>query len=364
VELSRGRKPRGDEVADNAAQAVLIAREVSRGLDWQDRRILEMRRPRLQIIGSTLRSVSMADLQVRQIDFTDCVLDLSFSGYQVNTVTFTNCTGKVEAWGDVDHLSAEGGDLEISVAEGTESTRFESMALRLRSVSPRHGLRNVTGRAEIGASTVDVKNSDLWLAGSDLVDGAITDSLVDADLEAWDSLAAALDQSVVVVHGVRPRTTTSTATHRSRRIVDEAPGGASSVVVLDPSVTVDRWWIRQSGLLTIGARIPDGRTKMLGLFVHEQAPPPAASRTGSCDFWTETDGTIVMEGWGEPFEAAIDKLAKVIKKATARSVASGSWFTSQLWPLLEQLGCSHEAARRLSDLVTAQVSDAGPIARS
>jgi hypothetical protein len=364
VEMSRGRKPRGDEVADNAAQAVLIAREVARDLEWHDRRILEMRRPRLQIIGSTLRGVSMADLQVRQIDFTDCGLDLSFSGYQVEAVTVTNCTGKLEAWGDVGHLSVEGGDLEVSVAEGTESTSFDSMSLRLRSVSPRQALQNVTGRAEIGASTVDVKTSDLRLASSELVDGAVTDSLVDADLEVWDSLAVILDRSVVVVHGARPRTTTSTAKHRSRRIVDEAPAGASSVVVVHPSVAVDRWWIRQAGLVTIGARIPDARTKLLGLFVHEQVSPLRASGPGSLEFWTEVDGTVVMEGWGDRFEEASERLGKVIEKATARSVANRSWFTNHLLPLLEQLGCASEVAGQLLELVAARVSNAGPATRS
>jgi len=303
-------------------------------------------------------------MQVRQIDFTDCTLDVSFSAYRVKTVTATNCNGKINAWGDVAHLSVEGGDLEISVADGTESASFESTALRLRSVSSRHVLRNVTGRAEIGPSTIEMKNSDLWLAGSDVMEGAITGSLVDADLDTWDSLAAALDESVLVVHGARPRSTTSTATRRSRRIVDEAPAGRSSVVVVDPTVTVDRWWIRQHGLVTIGARIPDGRTKLLGVFVHEQTSPPRASGAGSLEFWTGSEGTVVMEGWGKAFETATEKLAKVIEKATARSVARGSWLTSQLWPTLEQLGCTHEAAIQMHELVTTRVSDAGPIARS
>lgn len=87
VALSRGRKPSGDAVADNAAQSVLIAREVARGLDWHDRFITEMRRPRVQIIESTLQQVSMSDMQVRQIDFTDCTLDVSFSAYRVKDLS-------------------------------------------------------------------------------------------------------------------------------------------------------------------------------------------------------------------------------------------------------------------------------------
>lgn len=136
------------------------------------------------------------------------------------------------------------------------------------------------------------------------------------------------------------------------------------MVVVDPTVTVDRWWIRQHGLVTIGARIPDGRTKLLGVFVHEQTSPPRASGAGSLEFWTGSEGTVVMEGWGKAFETATEKLANVIEKATARSVARGSWLTSQLLPTLEQLGCTHEAAIQMHELVTTRVSDAGPIARS
>lgn len=364
TEMSRGRRPTEDSIADNAAQAVLIAREVARSLEWHDRHIFEMRRPRVQIIGSSMQRVSMGDLRVGQISFAECVLDVSLSSYEVETLAVTNCTGKLKASGQIHHLSAEGGDLAMSVAEGTEYASFDSMALNLRSVSARHAIRYVTGRAEIGPSTVDVRASDLWLAISGIVSGAIAGSLVDVDVEGWDSLATALDHSVVVVHGARPRSTTSTATHRTRRIVDEAPAGDESVVIVDPSVAVDRWWIRQRGLVTIGARIPDARTNLIGLFVFEQAPPPKAQRSGSLEFWTEVEGTVVMEGWGEQFEAATERLSRVVQKATARSVASGSWLTSHLCPLLEQLGCSTEAALRLSELITDRASDAGPEARS
>lgn len=368
-ELARGR-PSNALVADNAAQAQLIAREVARDLDWHGRDVAELRRPRTQIIDSTLHDVGLRGLLVEQVDLTECDINVTleadgFGGEGIGELSITNCNGKLRLFGRIDQTAMEGGDLEVRVLRPVGPMAFESMHLRLRSDGGGgFSFRNVTGRAQIGDSSVAIENSDLWVACNETVEGAIADSLVDTDLAGWQSLGASLNNSAVVVHGVRASATVSTATRRSRRILDEAPAGSGSVVVADPSVIVDRWWARQVDLVSIGAQLPDGRHQMTGLFVLEQPRPSKADHgPGVLEFWT-ADATISMEGWGDEFDQACHRLSKAVEKASARSVANGTWLTRHLIPLLDQLGCPQSASERLNEFVAANVGAAGPVPRS
>lgn len=357
-------------VGDNAAQALLIAREANRDLDWRRRRIGKLQRSRSQIAHSTLQDVELSGVRADHLELSDCSLALRIAGDPLGDLTLTNCTGNVEVSGEINSLSAGGGSLTLRNRTEASSLSFDSMDLVLRSGGGHHRFHNVTGRCELGASTVDIVQSDFAIGASGIVQGTIIDALVDIPLDGWDLLATQVTRSAVVVRGARSHSTVSTAIQRTKKVTDEPRGGTDAVIVVDPTVVADRWWPRQQGLVTIGARITDNRTQMLGLFVHEQqrnsaATPPAdgtANPEGQdvLQFWHDGEHTVVMEGKGPGFDAARGRLSDVIKKSSARSVASGQWLTKHLSPLLIDLGCPQDVMSRLVSLIESKIASAGP----
>ena len=375
TELARSRPGRQDPdaavVADNAAQLVLIARDVARDLDWHDRRVDQLRRSRSQILGSTLQNVEFCSVRADHLQLTDCTLALRITGDPLGEITLTSCSGAVELSGDVGSISLVGGNLNLRNLTQATTLAFDSLDLVLRSGDGHHRFHSVVGRVELESSTVDIERSELTLVSSGEIDGTIADALVDVALDSWDLLSAQITRSAVVVHGVRPRSSVSGATQRKRKVTDLSPAGLDSVVVADPSVVVDRWWPRQSGLVTIGARIADSRTQLLGLFVHERQRPTSSQERAETNrasaghpdvltFSHHRDGTVVMDGRGPHFDTARDRLSDLVANATARSIADGRWVKSDLRPLLEDLGCPQDAIGQLIGLVESRVGATGP----
>jgi hypothetical protein len=368
TELSRTRADRGGtpgQIADNAAQALLIARDVARGLDWQHRTVTALSRPRTQIVSSKLQDVILTGLSLDHLNITDATLDMRITGDQVGEVTLTNCTGQVRASGEIAMISADGGNLDLHWDTQAGRACFDSMGVSLTAGDGLYTFRRAAGRARIGDSTVQIAASELVLTSSGTITGTCDDSLIDIGVAGWDRLGTAITRTAVVVQGARPETKVATETRRTKSIVDGSPPGTDSVVVVDPSVTVDRWWMRQEGLVTIGARIADGRTQLLGLFLYEQPRPDvgaeddAESTGGVLEFWYSGAGTVVMEGRGKRFDDARANLHQIAGKATAKTVANGTWLHTKLAPALQPLGCSADAIDQLAELIDTRVGQSG-----
>ncbi|MFT3851367.1 MAG: restriction endonuclease [Ilumatobacteraceae bacterium] len=357
-ELSRARTPVGrDEpstsAADNAAQALLVAREVARDLDWQGRRVARLRRPRVQIARSTLQAVELLGMETREVAIGDCVLKLRIDGASIGTLNLTNCTGAVEAGGAIGSIAAVGGKLDLSDQSTAQSLSFDAVELRL---SARKGdkavkFHTVTGHAELGPATVDAVRSELRLTLSGVMGGSVTESLLDLSLEGWECLAAELNRSIVVVSGRRAAQNLSTARRRIRKVTEDSPAGTGSVVVLDPSIPVDRWWPRQHRLVTIGADLGDAPAEFTGLFVHELPRPQASEPTEVLEVRQAGNTTLLIEGRGRGFDAARQRLSTAIQTARSRTVGDGTWLIQEVRPLLLDIGCAADAADEFIGLV-------------
>lgn len=74
------RDDHGTVVADNAAQLLLVAREVARDLDWHGRQVTRLRRPRVHIARSTLQDVELLGLEASEVAIDDCTVTLRVEG--------------------------------------------------------------------------------------------------------------------------------------------------------------------------------------------------------------------------------------------------------------------------------------------
>jgi hypothetical protein len=359
TELARTRtqSQRDDDrtkVADNAAQLLLVAREVARDLDWHGRQVARLRRSRVQIARSTLQDVELLGLEASEVAISDCTVKLRVEGAPLDELNLMNCSGSIRAGGTIGSIAAVGGKLEVRDRSSAQSLRFDSLELTLQAQGEKdfkfHG---VTGRAVLGPSTVDLVSSELTLALAGLMGGSVSDSLIDVTLDGWDSLAAKLTRSVVVVSGRRAARSISTASHRLRKVTDDSPAGTDSVVVVDPSILVDRWWQRQNRLVTIGAGLGDAPAEFAGLFVQELPRTKATETEDVLEVRRSGHLTLVIEGRGQPFNAARGRISEAVQKARARSVANGSWFAQHVRPILLDNGCPAGGADELTALVRA-----------
>jgi hypothetical protein len=357
TELARARTPsRRDDgrttVADNAAQVLLVAREVARDLDWHGRQVAQIRRPRVQIASSTLQDVELLGMQAGEVAIGDSAVKLCVEGDAVGQLNLTNCSGTIEASGTIGSITATGGKLEVRDRSSAQSLEFHSLELVLRADDGKDlKFHNVAGRAALGPSTVDLVRSELTLALTGLVGGSLSDGLIELTLDGWDVLAAELIRSVVVVSGRRGARSISTSTHRTRRVTDDSPAGTDSVVVVDPSIPIDRWWQRQRRLVTIGADLGDAPPEFAGLFVHELPRTKATEPEDVLEVRRSGHVTLVIEGRGQKFNAARGRLSDAVQKARARSVADGSWLARHVGPMLLDIGCPEDAANELIALV-------------
>jgi len=365
TEFSRNRTPgRKDAkltaVADNAAQAVLVARDSARDLEWRDRQVAGLKRPRVQITRSTLQRVHLLQLEVGEVELNDSELDISVEGEALGRLTVTNCTGTVTPSGTITSIEANGGSLDVNDRSSATSLGFDSLDLTLRA----HGdkavrLHTVNGSASLGTPTMDITNSDIALSATGTITGTATDTLLDITLTTWDALAAQLDRTAVVVRGRRATRSEATKSKRPRKVTEDSPAGRRSVIVIDPSVTVDRWWPRQNGLITIGATLPELETDLGGVFLHERPRMKGSDKTDVLEVHRTGSGAIVVDGRGPRFNTARARLSDTVEAARPGAVRDGTWVTGPLRRWFETIGCTgDEAADLASDIRTSLTSGA------
>lgn len=354
TEFSRTRTPgrkdaQATAVADNAAQAVLVARDSARDLEWRDRHVAGLKRPRVQISRSTLQRVHLLKLEVGELELNDSELDIGVEGGALGTLTVTNCTGTVTPSGTIASIEANGGSLDVNDRSSATALGFDSLDLTLRAQGDKAvRLHTVNGSASLGTPTIDLTNSDLALSATGTIAGAANDSLLDITLTTWDGLAAQLDQTVVVVRGRRATRSEATKSKRPRKVTEDSLAGSGSVIVVDPSVAVDRWWPRQNGLITIGAHLPEPHTDLAGVFVHERPRTKGSDKTDVLEVHRTDSGAIVVDGRGPQFNTARTRLSDTIETARPGAVRDGTWITGPLRRWLETVGCTGDEAADLA----------------
>lgn len=328
-------------VADNAAHALLVARDHLRGITWSQRQVIGLRRPSVALTDAKLRDVRLAELKVAELTLNGSELDVSIDAAEPCALTLTNCSGSVRTSGRVASVGVVGGRLTAQFDEGTSSIVLDNSDVALRAVSPPHGpmsLRctGVSGSLSIGPTTIAMSGSTVGLNCDGVLTGSIAASTVEVPLATFaSSVAASLNDSLLIVKGLHHRRSLAETTRRRRQLTDVA--GSNSVVLLDPAFDVDDWWRHQDGLVSVGGTV--SRTApCAGVFVRHE-PRGRVERDGvEVDPAPGHEGAIVFSGRGSEFEGTVRRLRDVVSTASVQRSTLAQWASTKLAPILIGLG--------------------------
>jgi hypothetical protein len=346
---------------DNAAQALLAARESIAAISWKGRTLSKAKRPHIAILRSNLASVVIEECSTEHLEFVETALSVELTGAGIDRLTATRCTGSIDLRGSVGAISLSGGELTITDRSTARALAADSMRLDLTATKAGPcaiELRSVAGSVTLQTADVTVDNSRLRIDATEgIVQGRIDSSVVEVELSSFDNLATRQTASVIVVRGKREviRDVDDTVRQPNRVLASEAAAGQGSIIVVSPFVPLDAWWTHQTDLLNFGGSLVDSQPSWTGFAVRRKYLPARDGGTTFVQVRRQSGSALVIEGRGDALRHAMKDVQSIVVSATAHNLAEPGWFTGRLRSLLEALPGTEDLVDELIDVTEARL---------
>ncbi|NLA36665.1 MAG: hypothetical protein GX868_13415 [Actinobacteria bacterium] len=361
VEISRTEVEADATAANNAAVAVLAARETATSLRWHDRVLDGVRTRSTRIQDSDLTNVSLAAKSIDELRIGGSKLDLRLTAGDYGALNLEDCTGSLVTKVPIPELGVVGGDLRVTASESPLRLTLVSASVSLRvstgrptmaSIRDTHGSIRVTNGSD--SWTVDVERSRLALDPGPIT-GAITNSVIETPVDGFDGLSATIKRSTVLVRGSR-----SSALGDARKRGPRARGDAEGrdlIVVLDPTVPIDGWWKRQLHTVTFGGQIRARSGAVDGLTVR-RVQTKSADRA-FLRVHQLSPGRLVLEGDGADFTEAVRAFRSTVDRLTLLRLQVDGELVAAINAMLHDLGVdplTAELVAMVSDLESSRLA--------
>lgn len=356
LEISQQAEGVPDTAANNAAVALLAARPRARALRWTNRTVDDLRARDVRIADSSLRNVTFHRPSIEHLGLSNTDASLQLDGGRIGALELSSCDGSLDLAADVDEVSITD-TKSITITQRNGSIRsLTARATRLSAttkVDPDNlTVQDVHGQIRMAAAgertvratprTINATASHLSIEASDRgLTGTLTGSIAEIPIDTFDQLATDIIASTLIIRGRRPRS----AALQTRGLRTSGPGRRrldDVLAFLDPSNKIDSWWQASRSVIAIGGAVDSDQTPPAGLTVRRRAPAKEDAAT-AVKLCRVGPGQLVVEGYGEPFDAAVAQLRQITQGATLIKAQEPAWLTENVRALVESLGKAGDA---------------------